>query len=182
MKNFIKTTVIALGITLIAANASAAETKIGIIDSQKIMEQSSAAKSIRDQVTKKADVARNSATEKEKKLKESFQSLENQKKALSKEAFEEKNAKLIKEAEELNKAFYTERMTLEKSATDAMAKIEAEIISIVDAKAKEKGLNLVLVKAAAVFNDASLDVTDEVLKLLNTNLPDVKLTVEKASK
>lgn len=178
MKNYKKIIAITAGMLMLTSQVLAADFKVAIVDSQKILEQSTAFKSIREQVTKKADASKNTAVEKEKQLKQSFQDLEGKKKALSKEAFDEKNNKLMKDAEEFSKNSYSERMSIEKAYTDAMGQVEKKMTDIIQAKAAADKINLVMLKANTIYSDPTLDITDGVLKELNSSLADVKVSFD----
>jgi len=178
MKKLLTTLLIALGVSC-ASTALAQDIKIAIIDSQKILEDSKAVKGIKEQVNKKAESFKTFATNKEKELKKKFQDLDGQKKALSKEAFEEKNTKLIKEAEDFNKEGYQERSSIDKAFSDSMAEVEKRIIEIIQTKAKKDKYQLVLFKMQTVFSDPSLDITQPVLDELNKSLPTIKVNFSK---
>jgi len=178
MKKLTKTLIIALAISSLASFAKAQDLKIAIVDSQKILEQSSAVKSIRDQVSKRAEDLKSKASAKEKELKQKYTDLEGQKKALAKEAFEQKSTALAKEAEEFNKSSYMQRAGIDKAFQEGMAQVEKKITDIIQEKAKSDKLSLVFFKMSTIYSDANLDITDGILKDLNSQLSNVKVNFD----
>ncbi len=179
IKKFFVALPVVVGLSFLPSLGNAANDKIAIIDSQELIEKSKAVQSIREQANKKLESLRKEATNKEKELKKKFDDLESNKRKLSKEAFEEGNEKIAKEAQEFQKESYEARMKIEKSSVEAMAKVEEAIFDIIKARSKKEKYSLVLSKLSTFYNDDSLDITDSVLAELDKVLPRVEVKFSK---
>src|SRR6185437_14760152 len=67
------------------------------------------------------------------------------------------------------------RQALQQSYNDAMTKVENTALQIIADIAAERKANLVLAKAAVLFEAPELDITQEVIKRLDVKLPQVQL-------
>jgi len=168
-----KTTVGLLAATFLAASASAAFAAelIAIVDTQKIYENSTAVKQIRDQIDKKAEEFKKDSADKEAYFKKKYDDLEKQKSVLKKDEFEQKNNDLAKEFGEAQKKVQDSRNVLDKAYVDAMQKVEVTFNAIVKGEANKKGAKVVLHKMQTIYSDPNLDVTDPVLTELNKQMP-----------
>ena len=153
--------------------------RIAVVDSQKMVEESKAFKSIKEQVNKKSESFKKEATNKEKELKKKFNELESNKRKLSKEAFEQESEKFSREAENFQKKGYEERMKIEKAYADAMSQVEKTINEIIQRKAKQDNYSLVLFKMSTVYSNENLDITASILTELDKALPKVEVKFSK---
>ena len=67
------------------------------------------------------------------------------------------------------------RQALQQSYNDAMTKVENTALQIISDIAAERKANLVVAKAAVLFEAPELDITQEVIKRLDVKLPQVQL-------
>jgi len=74
------------------------------------------------------------------------------------------------------------RKLLDQAFTDSMNEVRKNLLDIVANVAKAHGANLVLVKQQALWVDAPLDVTDEVLTRLNQKMPQLTVNIAPESK
>jgi outer membrane protein len=72
--------------------------------------------------------------------------------------------KIIKQQQDLQKAQTDFRQQVGAAQNKAMQKIFAQVGKVVNKVAADQKLNLIVTKASAVYNDASMDVTDSVIK------------------
>lgn len=158
---------------LTAPTHASSTTTIAIVDTQKILEQSSAAKKIREQIDKKAEEFKADSSKKEDYFKKKYEDLEKQKTVLSKEAFEKKNAELSKEFGEAQQKVQESRGKLDKGYMEAMQKFDGAFIDVVKEVAAKKGSKVVLQKVQTIYSDNSLDITDDVLEAVNKKMASV---------
>lgn len=174
LKTTIKTTTLGiLTATLLAVSSTAALAgeMIAIVDTQKVLENSTAVKQIREQIDKKAEEFKKDSTDKESYFKKKYEDLEKQKSVLKKDEFEQKNNDLAKEFGEAQKKVQESRGVLDKGYVDAMQKVTDSFNSIVKEEATKKGVKVVLQKVQTIYSDNSLDITDPVLEALNKKTP-----------
>lgn len=164
--------------SLSASVASAAETKIGFVETRKVIENSVAHAGILEQVQKKNEAFRDSVQKSEADLKKKYQDLETKKNALSQEAIDKQNEAISKEVAELGKKSYSQHALLEDAYRNATQIVVDQANAIVKKYAEKNNYNAILEKGAAVYSDQSLDITDIVLEELNKAQPKVEVKFE----
>ncbi len=175
MKHFIKGATAAFLLTIASTAVSAIENKIAVFDVNIAFEQSSAVKSIHEQIEAKAKASNKSSTDKEKQLKQKLQDLDGKKNALSQDAYEAKKQDMMKEVDSFNKEVYSQRMQMDKAYGDALEQVQKKILSIIEKRSKQGEFNLVIAKGTIMYNDPQFDITEGVVKELNSELSDVKV-------
>ncbi len=167
--------------TLLLASASvfAATPSIGIVDEQEIFKKYAKATDLQAEIRKSEEAAQASVNERIKAvelLQAELQSIdkrgqdpmlsENGKKAVGAE-FQQKSATFQQRRTELQNFVTEARNTIQQRVGELNKQIIADARAQAEKVAKAKGLNLIIGKAPVLFSDASLDVTDDVLKELN---------------
>ncbi|MDJ1406981.1 MAG: OmpH family outer membrane protein [Candidatus Midichloria sp.] len=155
------------------AISARAEIKIAVVDGQKIIESSLAYKDITGQVEKKATLFKNSAAKMQENLQKKYKEIESQKLVLSSEAYGKKTKEFELEAEKAQESAYMDRMSLDKAYSEAMKVLEKKITDIIQAKAIEKKLDMVMTKINMIYNNKELEITDSIIEELNKSLPAV---------
>ncbi|MDF3047609.1 MAG: ompH family outer membrane protein [Candidatus Midichloriaceae bacterium] len=164
----------ALLISAINSQAIAADEKAMVfVDTQVILEKSTALVKVREQLDKKAEEFKKDSTNKEAYFKKKYEDLEKQKAVLTKEVFEQKNNELAKEFGEAQKKVQESRGTLDKAYTEAMQHFEKVLTEIVKEEAIKNHAKAVLPKMQALYSDDSLDITAPILESLNKKLPNI---------
>ena len=148
-----------------------AQTKMAVVNIQKIMRESKAAEAVRQQLKSKQQSFQAELDKKEDALQKEDQELAKQRSVLSQEAFEAKYQEFRKKAAAAQQEVRTKRGSLDKGFTKALADIQKKVTDIVAAISKEKGLNVALAASPVLYVDPSLDITQEVLDRLNKELP-----------
>ena len=151
-----------------------------VLDVQKILRSAKAVKSIRDQITAYGTAFEKEIEKEREKLRKGNQELARQRTILAPEAFAEKRREFEQQVVEVQRMVQKRQRDLDKSRTVAMAKVNKSYIDIVKKLANEQELFMIIRKGQTAFANPSLDVTKEVLDLLNKKQPTVK--VEKPGK
>ena len=151
-----------------------------VLDVQKILRSAKAVKSIRDQITAYGTAFEKEIEKEREKLRKGNQELARQRTILAPEAFAEKRRKFEQRVVEVQRMVQKRQRDLDKSRTVAMAKVNKSYMDIVTKLANERELFMIIRKGQTAFANPSLDVTKEVLDLLNKKQPTVK--VEKPGK
>jgi Skp family chaperone for outer membrane proteins len=151
-----------------------------VLDVQKILRSAKAVKSIRDQITAYGTAFEKEIEKEREKLRKGNQELARQRTILAPEAFAEKRREFEQQVVEVQRMVQKRQRDLDKSRTVAMAKVNKSYIDIVTKLANERELFMIIRKGQTAFANPSLDVTKEVLDLLNKKQPTVK--VEKPGK
>lgn len=163
-----------------AADASAPAV-IGVVDVQVILRDSTAMKSIQNQVETKRGQFQTEITGQEKKLRDQEQELKRQQSVLAADAFEAKRRDFEAQVASVQRDVQERRRVLDQAYGDGLKVVQKELTEIIAGIAKERGFTLVLPVGQTLYAEATLAVTDEALKRLNKKLPDVPLQFGAAS-
>ena len=164
---------------LASVSVFAATPSIGIVDEQEIFKKYAKATDLQAEIRKSEESAQASINERVKaveQLQSELQAIdkraqdpmlsENGKKAVGAE-FQQKSATFQQRRAELQNFVNEARNTIQQRVGELNKQIIADARAQAEKVAKAKGLNLIIGKAPVLFSDASLDVTDDVLKELN---------------
>ncbi|MDG2416836.1 MAG: OmpH family outer membrane protein [Pelagibacterales bacterium] len=153
-------------------------TSIGIIDINKVLTESKAAIDATKQIDK---IQKNSEEESKSEddliIKERERLIEQQS-VMAPEAFEVKVADFEKKVQNYQIERQEKLRKLDQMVQMARAKILDEVKPIINEYAKEVGITVILEKNAVVMSADEMDMTEEVIKILNKNLPKIKVELE----
>jgi outer membrane protein len=142
-----------------------------VVDVQALLQNSKAAKMVRQQIEgKRADYAKD-ISHKEETLRQERDSLQRQQASLSAEQLNAKGREFQGKVNELDRDVQAKRQALERSNADALQKIQEVMVKIITDIAKDRKANLVFQRSELVLFDQNFDVTDQVLQKLDEQLP-----------
>lgn len=148
-----------------------------VVDIQRIMRDSMAAKTIRAQVNDQREKFQAEFAEREKKLREEEQSLARQRTILTAEVFQQKLKDFEGRIAKVQRDAQGRRQEVEAALNRALQDIRSVLVNIVGKMADEQKATLVLPKVSVFLVDKQLEITDEVLKRLDAELPKVTVRV-----
>lgn len=160
------------------AQQSPAPTII-IVDSTQVLRASKAAKDIQGQIDKQMAAYSKQVSQQENELQRMRDELERQRTVLAPEVFNNRMREYQQRFETLDRSVQGKRKALQQSYNEAMSKVENTALQIIADLAKERKANLVLTKAAVIFEADGFDVTGEVIKRLDAKLPSVAVNLPK---
>ena len=167
--------IVLLSFLVLASMPAMAAQSIAVVDMQKAMTTSKAAKHILDQVNDYRAPLAKAFEKREKALLDQQKELEALQKAGDREGFANLAQKL--QADQIVLKQDVARMR--KTITDAVAKGEAEILdsllAVIEDIAAKKEYSLVLRRASVVLGANNTDITKDVLKALNKKTTKIKL-------
>jgi len=169
---------IALVALLVAVYQPAMAADYGVINIQRLMQDAKAAQSVRNQLQAKQKAFQSELDAKQKQLVSEDQQLAAQRSKLSKEAFEKKVKEFQAKAAKAQQDIQARKAALDKGFAEALSKIQEKVGAISANVAKEKGMNMIIAASQVVWGDPALDVTDAVLKKLDSELPSVTVNVK----
>lgn len=148
-----------------------------VIDSRRLFSESLVSKDIRGQLTQISQTfgAEENAT-KEKLLKEK-EELDKQRALLPQAAYEQKYNELKNRADQLNRKVDLDQKKLNVTQVRANQALQRVLTPIISQLADKKGATVVLEKAQIIHQAPGLDVTTEVIELLDKQLPSLKVQV-----
>ncbi len=159
-----------------APAASAPQPKIAVVDIQRIMKDSLAAKDLKAQLESQRNQYQADIKTKEDKLKKEEEDLAKQKNVLAKDALTAKQKAFVDDINAVRKDVQEKRVKLDNGYKNALNEIQKVVQDIINDLAKEKGFNLAIPTSQLVFAHKDFDISDEVLNRLNKKLPKLSQT------
>lgn len=158
-----------------AAKAQAA-FPIGVIDMNKIMQATDAAKGIFTELEGKRKEYQTQIEKEESVLRTAEQEILKQKDSLSKEDFDKKRKGFEEKLVSAQKMVQEKKRTLDLVYGESMNKLRDRATQVIADVAKEKGLAVVLTEDAVVLAVQSMSITEEVITRMNKSVK--KIPVE----
>lgn len=154
-----------------AAPAAPTQLNILVVDVQSLLQNSKSAKMVRQQIEQKRAEYAKEISHQEAALRQERDALQRQQPSLSADALNKKGREFQQKVNELDKSVQAKRQALEHSNGEALEKIQAAMLKIITEIAKERKANMVFQRTELVMFDQGFDVTDEVLKKLDEQMP-----------
>ena len=149
--------------------------KIVYLDVEKIMQQSTAGKSIIAQLKKKRESSISKFKKKEKDIIDKEKKLIAQKNVLSKEEFENKIIELRKEISNYQKERNKTSNEIARSRVSASTKLIKKLTPILEEYSKKNSIRIIVQKKNIVMGKKEDDITNDILELVNQNVKNIKL-------
>ena len=147
----------------------------GILDVQAILRNASAVKDIRGQISKYGIQYEKEIEKERDDLRKANQELARQRTILAPEAFAEKRRKFEQRVVDVQRLVQRRQRELDKSRQEAMSAVNKAYIEIVRTLADKRNLAVILRKNQMAYSAPTLDLTKEILALLDKKLPTVKV-------
>ena len=145
------------------------------LDFKYILNQSDAGKKAQDYLKKKLDNGAKELKKKEKAIQDDEKKIIQQKKVISAEEYKKKVTDLRSKVDSLKK----ERNVLLRTVSEQRSKARTELLKnlnpIIKEYMKKKNIRMVLDKKSMLLADESLDITQDIVKILNSKLKSIKL-------
>lgn len=177
MKRFVLTIVAVLAAAVASAQGAAAPTapatlKIGVINVERLVQESALGKEAFNRVKKLNDQKKEEGDKLQKELRDMEQKLADQGAALA----DDKRESLQKSYQEKAIAFKRfqddANRDLEAAQKKELSELERRVFPVINQVGKEKGYTVIFNKfqSGLVFADDAVDITDEVLRQFNTTV------------
>lgn len=161
----------------LAAPQAYAQISIAVVDVESIMSESSAAKSIKEQVKEQSAKFEAEMQALEKQLNADLDKLKKEGEALSREENDKKAAAFLQKRDQSKKTLKKRFSALRKGESQALSKLTDAIFEVCAKLAEERKYDLVITRGNVIVGSKALDITADVMKNLNAALPTVKMTV-----
>jgi len=149
---------------------------IMVVDVQALLQNSKAAKMVRQQIEgKRAEYAKD-ISHQEEALRQERDALQRQQSSLTAEQLNAKGREFQTKVNDLDRDVQAKRQALERSNADALQKIQEVMVKIITDIAKDRKANLVFQRTDLVLFDQGFDVTDQVLQKLDEQMPTMNVT------
>ncbi len=150
---------------------------VAIIDVQRILEESLAAKSVQQQLESQRARFQTEISGEEKELRQAEKDLASLRDKVAPDEYAEKEQRLRQRFLSVERQVQTRRKALDQAFTDSMNVVRKSLLDTVNALARERGANIVIVKQQVLWSDKKMDITNDVLARLDTALPHVPVKV-----
>ncbi|MFA5592134.1 MAG: OmpH family outer membrane protein [Micavibrio sp.] len=161
-----------------AKQAESDSVSIAVVDVEKILSDSKAARSLQKQIQDKKDIFQREFSEKENSLKATETQLIGSRERLSAEEFAQQRKAYEEEIFEVRKLFQQRRNALDKGLGNAMQDLRRSIVEAAARVAEQKDYDVVLTRESVLIVEKRLDITQDVLNALDASVSDIPLKVE----
>jgi outer membrane protein len=172
----------ALAQTAAAPAPAGGNSKIGVIEVQRIVQESAIGKESLARVQKLQQTKQEELTKRQKDLRDLETKIQDQGKALSEEAMEKLQKEYQGKAVELKRFQDDAQKELEESQRKELGDLEKRIMPVINEVAREQGYQLVFNKfnSGLLFaDDKSVDLTDAVITKFNSQIAAPKAAAAK---
>ena len=150
-------------------------TVIVIADINQILRDAKSAKEVQAQIDRAMAGFSKQVSTSENELQQMRDALERERNTLAPDAFSAKTREYQQRFDALDRTVQGQRQALQQSYNEAMTKIENTALQIIAQIANEHKANMVLTRAAVLFAANNLDITAEVTKRLDAQLPTMQV-------
>lgn len=148
---------------------------VAVVDHQRILRDSRAAKSIREQIETKRRLYLDQLSKEEQRLAEQDRDLARQRSVLAADVFAQRRREFEAKVLELQKLSQERRRQLDESSGTALNQVRQTLAEVVGEMAEARGFNLVIPSAGVLLFSPKIDITEEVLSQLDRKLPTVRV-------
>ncbi len=149
---------------------------IAVVNLERIMTEATAVVSAREQLQELSVKVQQDITERENKLREEDQGLQQQRALVSAEVFAQNVKEFQGRAAELQQRVRSVRQTLDEALEGTMERIQTFALEEIAKIAIERGVDVVLAQSQVVVARNVFDLTDPALEQLNKRVPTVKIS------
>jgi Skp family chaperone for outer membrane proteins len=169
--------IIAAALVAHPLSVRADETKMAVVDVEKILSESKAGKSIQAQLNSRRETFQKEFSKRENDLMNAEKALVQQKPDLSADAFEKKRQEFERNLLETRSLFQKRRNSLDKGLGDALATLRKNIVEVIAEISDKENYQIVLTRDSVVIVEKEMDITETVLARLDKKITNIKLDV-----
>lgn len=164
--------------TLAADGEQLPGTVAAVVDYQRVLQEASASQSIAEQMDVRRKAYQDEISKEEQRLYEAEKTLAKQRSGsvLSEEALKAKQIEFETEVANVRELTQKRRQQLDDTTAQAVSEVERALFEVLTTIAEERGFNVVLPTSQVLFFSRQIDLTDEVLVMLDARLPQVAVT------
>jgi outer membrane protein len=168
-----------IALAFFANNGALAEglppATIAVLDFQYVIRESEAAKDIRRQLQSIRERYQAEIMATESDLRRQEQELKQQQAVLTPQAFNDKRQEFERKVIDVQRRVQDRARELDRAFNAAMAEVQKAVIPIVKEMTVQRNFNVVVDKSQVLFAKKTLDITEDVVVILNQRLSSVKV-------
>lgn len=161
-----------------SASSNGKAFKAAIVDVEAVFKEAKVFIDIQSQIEGKANNLQEKATATQEDLQKRHQDLESQKTALSQSAYDSKMQALKDEFEKISRETYKEKLSIDHAYKKALKEVDDNFSDMITNYSKKNGIHIIFNKSQTVYSDDALDITDDVMGMLNSAMPSYSVTFE----
>jgi len=162
-----------------AAEASGQSVRFGILNLDRVLQDSDAAKGIMAELNAKRKEYEAQITKEEKSLLSAEEEIRKQKSKMTEEEFGKKRTEFEKKLTNAKKMVQDRKGTLDNAFNTSMKKLREESLKITAEIARDRNFDIVFSDDAIVLAESAYDITDEVLARLNKDVKKIAVVWKK---
>ena len=151
------------------------ESRIAILNYQLIQKNSTAMVDIQTQIETRRKTYQEEISQQEKDLRADDQELVRQRTVLSAEAFALKRREFEAKVAQVQRQVQDRKRELDRAFEYGMNQVQLVINEIILELSQEKNFNLVLSRQQIIFVDDTLNISQDIIRILNERLPLVQV-------
>ncbi len=176
-----KNILVFIAFTILISNSNAENypnTSIGVLDLNRVLLDAKAAKDAAEEIDQIAkDIEKELIDSDEKMIKEQNKLVEAQS-IMAPEAFELKRKEYEEKVQNYNIERQKKLISVDKLVENSRNEILDKLKPILEEISETKGITVILEKGTVLLNAETMDITDEVIKVLNKELPKIEVSLE----
>jgi len=146
-----------------------AQTSVGVLDVDYILQEASAAQSLEEKRKAARERLLGSLSEKENGLREEGRKLFESRQAIGEEEFVKRSKAYEEKLLSMRRMTQKNKRDFEEASAKAMVKLRDNMTTIVAEIAQARGYDLIIAKRHVVIGENSIDITQDVLAKMNQN-------------
>ena len=153
-------------------------TSIGVLDLNKVLLDAKAAKNAAEEIDKIAKGIEEELIESDEEIIKEQNKLIEAQSIMAPEAFELKRKEYEDKAQNYNIERQKKLLSIDQLVESSRNEILNNLKPILENISETKGITVILEKGTVLLNAETMDITDEVIKTLNKNLPKIEVSLE----
>ena len=153
-------------------------TSIGILDLNRVLLDAKAAKKAAEEIDKIAKKIENDLLISDEDMINEQNKLIEAQSIMAPEAFEIKKKEYEEKVQNYNIERQNKLFSVEKLVESSRNEILDKLKPILENMSESKGITVILEKGTVLLNAETMDITDEVIKTLNKELPKIEVSLE----
>ena len=153
-------------------------TKIAVVDIESIFENSVAINGMKKSISALSNNIQEELSAKETELKVTESELVKEREILGEKEFATKVEEFNKKVSAAQQEMQHKKSALEQSHASALAEVHKNVIEIIAELSKKYSFNIALPSTQILYTDDSLNITPDVIDILNQRLSEVKINYE----
>ena len=156
-----------------------AQTSIAVVDVEKVLNESDAAKALNKKRAKAREDFLSTLSKQEQALREEGKTLFEKRKDMPADEFAEKQKSYESKLLEVRKMTQTQKRAFEEASAKSLSKLQDELAAIVRKIANDEGYGIVFSNRNVIAGEKTLDITDETIKAMNAKKLKIPFDVKK---